>query len=132
MKKILIALLISFGILVTLTACGNNETSNLHLTIKYRGWASTDRMQAPEEEESFDVKLNEKYVVNEGHLGLTFTITKVNEDSIIIKTTEPFSDSETGINLRTDKTEFTIEKGNSITLTTPTMDAGEIYTLILN
>ena len=114
MKKILITLLFCFGVLVTLTACGSDDSNNLRLTVYATSWASTNSMQPPEEEFYYDGKLNEKYVVKEGSLGLTFTITEINENSIVIKTTEPFSDSETGINLRSNKTEFTIERGGEI------------------
>ena len=131
MKKILIVLLFSLCALVTLTACGSDESSKFQLTVYARSWSSNDRMQAPEEEFYYDIKLNEKYVVKKDSFELSFTVTEINENSIVIKTTEPFSDNETGINLLTDKKEFTIERGGTIKLTTPTMDAGGIFTLKL-
>ena len=54
------------------------------------------------------------------------------KDSIVIETTEPFSEGEGGINLQSKQKEFTIKKGQKIKLTTPTMDAGGIYYFELN
>lgn len=132
MKKFFIITFIILGILFTLTACGNNNSNNIHLKILATSWAFSDKLEESEEEFNYDIKLNEKYVVKEGSLGLTFTVTKINKDSIVIKTTEPFSDSEDSVNLKSDKKEFIIEKGKQIKLSTPTMDAGGIYTFILD
>ena len=60
-------------------------------------------------------------------MGLTFTIEKINKDSITIKTTKSFSDYNDGIDLMSKKTEFTVKEGETLKLTTPTTDAGNIY-----
>lgn len=130
MKKNLIRIFIIFCALITITACENKN--ELHLKVIATSWSGEQNMQPPEEEFYYDVKLNEKYTVKEGGLGLTFTITEVNKDSIVIKTTDPFSEGEEGINLRSNQKEFTIKKGEKIKLITPTMDAGGIYYLELN
>ena len=130
MKKNIIRIFIIFCVLITITACGSKD--KLNLKVIATSWSGDQNMQAPEEEFYYDVKLDEKYVVKEGGLGLTFTITEINENSIVIETTKPFSDSENGINLSSNKKEFTIKKGEQIELTTPTMDAGGIYTFILD
>ena len=132
MKKNLFLILLIFIFLITATSCGKKSENNLHLTVYATHWASTDHMQAPEEEFYFDnLKVNEKYVVEEGSFVLTFTVTEINENSIVIKTTEPFSEGENGINLNSNQKEFTIERGGQIKLTTPSMDAGGIYKLRL-
>jgi predicted small lipoprotein YifL len=130
MKKNLIRIFIIFCALITITACGSKDKLNLKVTAT--NWSYGQNMQAPEEEFYYDVELDEKYTVKEGRLGLTFTITEINKDSIVIKTTEPFSEGEEGINLQSKQKEFTIKKGEKIRLTTPTMDAGGIYYLELN
>lgn len=130
MKKNLIRIFILFCVLITITACDSKE--KLNLKVIATSWSSEQNMQAPKEEFYYDVKLNEEYTVKEGGLGLTFTITEINKDSIVIKTTEPFSEGEEGINLQSKQKEFTIKKGEKIKLTTPTMDAGGIYYFELN
>ena len=130
MKKNLIRIFILFCVLITITACDSKE--KLNLKVIATSWSSGQNMQAPEEEFYYDVKLNEEYTVKEGGLGLTFTITEINKDSIVIKTTEPFSEGEEGINLQSKQKKFTIKKGEKIKLTTPTMDAGGIYYFELN
>lgn len=65
---------------------------------------------------------------------ITFTITKSKRNSITIKTNQPMSlkeNEENKIDLQSEKTDFTLEKGNTIFLTTPTMDAGATYKLEL-
>ena len=130
MKKSIIRIFILFCVLITITACDSKE--KLNLKVIATSWSSGQNMQAPEEEFYYDVKLNEEYTVKEGGLGLTFTITEINKDSIVIKTTEPFSEGEEGINLQSKQKKFTIKKGEKIKLTTPTMDAGGIYYFELN
>ena len=130
MKKNLIRIFIIFCALITITACESKD--KLNLKVIATSWSGEQNMQPPEEEFYYDVKLNEKYTVIEGGLGLTFTITEINKDSIVIETTEPFSEGEKGINLRSQQKEFTIKKGEKIKLTTPTMDAGGIYYFELN
>ncbi len=130
MKKNIIRIFIIFCVLITITACESKE--KLNLKVIATSWSGEQNMQAPEEEFYYDVELDEEYTVKEGGLGLTFTITEINKDSIVIKTTEPFSEGEEGINLQSKQKEFTIKKGEKIKLTTPTMDAGGIYYFELN
>ena len=63
--------------------------------------------------------------------GLVFKITEVSEDSVKIHTTKSYSDKDGGIDLLTDKKDFVIKATEPLELTTPTMDAGEIFTLTL-
>ena len=58
---------------------------------------------------------------------IEFVITDVTSDSITIATTHPWSDSETGINLNTQKVNFTVSREKELKLTSPTMDAGDIF-----
>ena len=57
----------------------------------------------------------------------SFVIMELGEDYIIIKTNCPMSEGDNGINLYSNETTFRIEKGKKVKLTTPTMDAGDIY-----
>ena len=132
MNKKIIKLLIIFCALITITACGNKkDNKDFKLKVTASSWSGEGGMKAPEEEFTYDVELDKKYVVKEGSLGLTFTVKEINEDSIVIETEKAFSNSEKGINLRSNQKEFTLEKDKKTRLDTPTMDAGGIYYLTL-
>ena len=132
MKKNIIKIFIIFCALITITACGKKEEGkDFKLKVTASSWSSEGRMTTPEEEFTYDVELDKEYVVKEGSLGLTFTVTEINKDTIVIKTEDPFSASEKGVDLSSNKKEFTLEKDKKLRLETPTMDAGGIYTLTL-
>ena len=62
----------------------------------------------------------------------SFTVMELGEDYIMIKTNRPMSvDKDGKISLNSDDTEFRIEVGKKLKLTTPTMDAGDTYTFDL-
>ena len=107
------------------------ENENIFtLKIIESSWSGWSESYEPDEvEKDYDVVLDEDYSINNGDL--TFTIEEVNEDNIVIKTTEAFSDTEEGINLNTKKKTFTVYLDEELELTTPTMDAGNIYYLTL-
>lgn len=79
----------------------------------------------------YDLELNKEVKYEEGNSGLKFTITEILEDGIKIKTEDDFSEKkENGSYKLLDyKKEFFIENNNKIKLATPTMDAGETYTI---
>ena len=95
----------------------------------WSGW-SEDYKSTPKEF-VFDIELNKEINLNDSYK-FGFEIIKITDTYITIKTNQPMSDSETGINLNSRKTEFNVEKGKKIKLTTPTMDAGGIYEIEVN
>ena len=119
----------------------------MKLKILESSWSGWSKDYKPEEiEKEYDIKLNEKYVIKTRNFScekdnewveeereiLSFNISEVNDDSIKINTYQVFSDNEDGtINLLTDKKEFIITTEKPLKLTTPTMDAGEIFILTL-
>ena len=106
-----------------------DPTGIMVLSITKSSWSGWFEDYEPEEQTlEYLIKPNETYTVG---YSLSFEITEIGENSITIHTAEPFSDSETGINLSTKKRDFTIKMGESIELTTPSMDAGDIYILKL-
>ena len=132
MKKKIIKTFIILCVLSIVTGCKNyKEPDNYDLKIIAQEWTGWSEKQPEEEVFYYDVKLNEKYVVKKGGLGLTFTIKKVNRNSIVIETTDSVSSNEKGVDLYSNKKKFTIKKGKELVLTTPTMDAGCSYTFIL-
>ena len=118
----------------------------MKLVIKESNWSSRSTNKPEEIEKVYELKINEKYVikttsimtekdgkyVNEEREVFSFDIIEINEDSIKIRTYQPFSDNDNGtINVRSDKKEFDITLNNSKKLVTPTMDFGYIFTLSL-
>ena len=131
MRKVLLIIL-SIMILIGTTGCNRKELNNYKLKVIESSWSGWSKDYKPEEKTTLhDIILDKKYVINKGSLGLTFVIKKINKDSIVIETTEAFSDSKKGIDLNTKKKEFIVEKNKVLELTTPTMDAGGIYYLSL-
>ena len=127
-RKLVLIILLAIAAIVFLTGCKSNN--RFKLEIKESSWSGWSENYKPEETTNdYDVFLDREYSIDSG--GLTFVIKEINKDNIVIETTEPFSDKEEGIDLFTKKTEFTIYLDKEIELTTPTMDAGDIYYLKL-
>ncbi len=126
-KLIIFVFLITFVCL--LTGCGKKE-SNYKLQIKESSWSGWSEDYTPKEvTNDYDIVLDKEYTVDSGNF--IFKITKINKDSIIIETKDVFSDQESGIDLNTNKKKFEVFSDKEITLTTPTMDEGNIYYLKL-
>ena len=103
----------------------SSNNSNFKLKIKESSWSGWKEDYKPKETtKEYDVVLEKEYNISRN---LKFVIKKINSDSIVIKTEESFSVSETGVNLNTDKKEFTVYLDKELELRTPTMDAGDIY-----
>ena len=110
------------------------------ISSSWSGWSADYK---PVKKESFcEIKLREKCVVKTVDVSntdgeewveevLSFEVTSIGNDSINIHTYQPFSDRESGIDLYSNKQDFVIKIGESIELTTPTMDEGDIFTLSL-
>ena len=104
-------------------------------------WSGWSKDYKPVEKESFcEIKLYEKCVVTTRHYSdtsgrewdeeiLSFEVRSVDDDKISIHTFQDFSYDGSG--LRNTKRDFVIEAGESLRLTTPTMDEGDIFTLSL-
>lgn len=119
------------------------ENVGAKIKIISSSWSGWSRDYVPEETESYcSLELNKKCVVKTRQYShadgkqyeediLSFEVVKINNDSVVIHTFQNFSDSEKGIDLRSKKRDFVIKNGESIELTTPTMDYGDIFTLTL-
>ena len=128
MKYVLIT-----SIVLALTLCivgCKKEDYNYKVKISKASWSGWDgggsNKGDPVEYEVVDGK---EYNLDNGNF--VFTIKKVKSDYIVIETKEAFSDNEKGIDLNTKKKEFKVTFDKEIELTTPTMDAGNTYRLIL-
>ena len=119
----------------------------MKLKVLESSWSGWSKDYKPEEiEKEYDIKLNEKYIIKTRKVSyikdnksveeeqeiLSFNIIEINDSSIKIRTYQPFSDNDNGtINLYSDKKEFIVTSEKPLKLTTPTMDAGDIFILSL-
>lgn len=119
----------------------------MKLRIKESSWSGWTKDYKPEEiEKEYELKDNEKYIIKQTKLIhyegneriekeeelFSFDITEITDNSITIKTYQPFSDyDDNTINLRSDKKEFMITTEKPIKLVTPTTDFGYIFILTL-
>ena len=114
--------------LFIVTGCGKSDLPDYKLVITESSWSGWEKDYKPKEKTTkHEILSNKKYVIGR----LTFNITKINKDSIEIKTTDSFSSLDTGIDLGSTEKEFTVNAGKTLKLTTPTTDAGNIYYLSL-
>ncbi|HEX7352147.1 hypothetical protein, partial [Brachybacterium sp.] len=62
---------------------------------------------------------------------IAFTVLSVTSRKLRLRTSTALSEREEGggIDLRTDQDTFTVRAGGSLSITTPTMDAGTTFTL---
>lgn len=129
MKKTILLALTFIICLLSLTGCQKNNKSQYKLQIKESSWSGWSEDYKPEEKtKEYEIELDKEYKINGGNL--TFTITEINKDNIVIKTTEPFMEDDKG-SLTTKDREFTIYFEKDKKLTTPTTDQGNIYYLTL-
>ena len=116
-----------------LVACGKTK-ADYKLAVRTNSWyyGTADGANSGDDPGvEFEVETGKSYSYGSGAFTLNFEITKIKDDSIVIKTTEVFSSSEDGVNLRSNKKEFTITFDEETILSTPTMDTGATYYLIL-
>ena len=115
--------------LLALTGCGlvNGEPDPVPLTITssdWSGWSkgqgSTDGPRDVEATEGESVRIDDD---------LQVTFTEVEEDSVRIRTNRHMSPKYEGggIDLRSEQTDFTVERDSTLEIVTPTMDAGTTY-----
>lgn len=127
-------------------ANSTDPNDKMVLLVEKSSWSGWVEDYEPEKETiTYDVQLQHRYVVETREHSLmekgewrtedeevfSFKITKINDDSIDIHTFQVFSEGEDGIDLNSKQQDFTIKIDQPTTLTTPTMDAGDIFTLTL-
>ncbi len=99
----------------------------------WSGWAEVDKGASENKTENgitkFDIVLGKKYSADSDKF--VFKITEANDSSITIETKEPYSDNENSVDLNTKKKNFKVYFDKETELTTPTMDAGDVYYLML-
>jgi hypothetical protein len=133
MKKIVIYVLLVLIIIAAIIGYKVANNKNFKLVIKESSWSGwTENYKPKETIKEYDVILEKEYIINKNSIyDLSFEIKKINNNSIIIETKEPFSDNKKGIDLGSKKTSFEIHINEELELTSPTMDEGSIYYLTL-
>ena len=128
MKYVLIT---SIVLVLALCIVGcKKEDYNYKVKITKSSWSGWNGGSSSEEDPvEYEVVDGKEYNLDNGYF--VFTIKKVTSDYIVIETKEAFSDNEKGVDLNTTKKEFKVTFDKELKLTTPTMDAGNTYRLIL-
>ena len=116
----------------------------MKLYVEKSAWAGRRAPGTPPERKiddlEFELKKGEENILEQhtystvngkGVYKLYFTIIDIQEDYVIIKTSEPMSEGEEGIFLASKQTEYKIKKDEQTVLKTLSMDAGRIYKFIL-
>lgn len=119
-------------------------TEKAKIKIISSSWSGWSENHESDETESYcEIELHKKCIVKTRQISdsegneqkeeiLSFEITAINTNSIDIHTLQVFSDNENGVDLQSNKQDFTIKLDEPLTLTTPTMDAGDIFTITLS
>ena len=106
---------------------GTEETNdyNYKLIVKESSWSEWVDSVPKEKATEYDVVKGKEYTIND--YSFKVTILDVKKDRIVIKTSQPLLGSANGVDLNSTKTEFDVYLNKELKLTTPTLDAGEIY-----
>ena len=115
------------GALLALSGCGlvTDEPDPVPLTIVWSDWSGWSEGQGSES--SRDVQATKGKSIRLDDLKVTFT--DIEEDSVRIRTNRHMSPKYEGggIDLRSEQTDFTVERDSTLEIVTPTMDAGTTY-----
>src|SRR5699024_4343645 len=115
--------------LLVLTGCGLvvGEPDPVPLTIVSSDWSGWAEGQGSSEG-SRDVEATEGESIDLAD-DLEVTFTEVEEDSVRIRTSQHMSPTseDGGIDLSSTQTDFTVERGETLEIVTPTMDSGTTY-----
>ena len=130
MKKILL-LIITISITLTLCGCKKEKEYNYKLSVgshAWSGWTPGD-YESDYVDEEFIIKKGNRYTVRKNHsFSFTFEVTKIDENSITIKTDDALvSDG----NMSKLEYEFVLKLDKNYVFTSPTYDAGCTYTFML-
>lgn len=131
MKKKIIIISVILAILVLGSITGlylYNKNLTYNITIIEKFWNASGE-QYHNKELKIKTKLNDEIKVNGVSKDVTFKITKVNKDSITIKTSEEMSQKI--VNLLSTETEFIIKIDDETKLNRLVTDMGISYTLKL-
>ncbi len=125
-----IVVLVVIGVLVLFLTRGKGteETNDYNYKLIFResSWSGWVKNYTPEEKTTeYDVVKGKEYTIND--YSFKVTILDVKKDRIVIKTSQPLLGSTNGVDLNSTKTEFELYLDKELKLTTPTLDAGEIY-----
>ena len=122
------AVTVAAGALLVLSGCGlvADEPDPVPLTIVWSDWSGWSEAQGSENSRDMQATKG-KSVRLDDELEVTFT--DIAEDSVEIRTSDHMSPKSEGggIDLNSTQTEFTVERGETLEIVTPTMDAGTTY-----
>ncbi|WP_068266360.1 hypothetical protein [Janibacter limosus] len=130
-----LALVAAASCLPALTGCGllEPESGPVPVTITSSSWNGWDRNHKPTPKTTTIDATKGASVPFTGFVDFEITFTDVGEDSVELTTSEPMSPrgESGGLHLRDTETEFTVERGETLRFSTPTMDGGMHYEVTL-
>lgn len=128
MKKAISCVLALMFIVCAFSGCQKLSGSReVKITVKSSEWTGWVDAATPEEtEKSYTVKSGDVIQLG-GVFELEATVVKITKNSIEIKTNHPMSAGESGIDVMTEETKFTIPRDARLRLVTPTVDSGDIF-----
>lgn len=130
-----IALVTAAACLPAVTGCSLLEPDSgpVPVTITSSSWNGWDRNHKPTPEVTTVDATQGTTVPFTGLVDFEMTFTDVDEDSVDLTTSEPMAPrgESGGLNLLDTETEFTVERGETLRFSTPTMDGGMHYEVVL-
>lgn len=130
-----LALAAAASCLPVLTGCGllDPDPGPVPVTITSSSWNGWDRNHKPTPKITTVDATKGASVPFTGHVDFDITFTDVDEDSVEFTTSEPMSPRGEGggLSLSDTETEFTVERGETLRFSTPTMDSGMHYEVTL-
>lgn len=106
-------------------------TLTVTLTVVEQGWTGWSTEQPEPETSIEEVTEGSEFTRTAMGQDIAFTVLSVTARKLRLRTSTALSEREEGggIDLRTDQDTFTVRAGGSLSITTPTMDAGTTFTL---
>ena len=108
-----------------------NPSPTVTLTVISSDWTGWSTDQPAPESATESVTKGSEFTRDGAGGELTFTVTSVDDEELTLRTSQPMSErSETGgIDLTTNQKSFTVAVGDTLEITTPTMDGGTTYAI---
>ena len=130
-----LALALAAACLPSLTGCGllDPDPGPVPVTFTSSSWNGWERDHEPTRTTMTVDVTKGASVPFTGHVDFDITFTDVDEDSVELTTSEPMSPRGEGggLSLADTETEFTVERGETLRFSTPTMDGGMHYEVTL-
>lgn len=127
------SVLLLLPVTVMVAGCGRVDVAppspTVTLTVISAPWTGWSKEQPEPEPSEESVTKGSTFTRDSQGDEITFTVKAVDDDEVTLSTSEPMSprSEDGGIDLSTDQTKFSVVKGETLKITTPTMDSGTTF-----